>query len=87
MVHSCSVTFTTVVANSADDKLMVPLSFFFFFQKIGFFFFSCKLSPKEIICMNRQSQFPEENKNIILKCRLLKATYTYNELPCHTRIE
>ena len=48
-------TVTTLWANSADDKLMI-FFFFFFFQKIGFDT-SCKLSPKETICMKCQSYF------------------------------
>ena len=39
---------------------------FFFPQKIGFDI-SCKLSPKETICMKYQSLFSEENKKKYLK--------------------
>ena len=46
----CQITF------SADDKLAI-----FFLQKIGFGI-SCKLPPKEIICMNCQIPFSEKRK-------------------------
>ena len=60
-------------ANLADNKLMILLLFFFFFflQKIVIGI-SCKLSPKETICMKCQSLFLEKNKKTISKCHLLK---------------
>ena len=42
------LTFAILCANSADDKLMI--------RKIGFDI-SCKLSPKETICMKCQNLF------------------------------
>ena len=62
------LTFTTLWANSADDKLMI---FFLFFQKIGFVI-SCKLSSKETICMKCQSLFYGTNKKNISKFCLQK---------------
>ena len=43
------ILYTTLWANSADDKFMIFFSFFFF-QKIGIDI-SCRLSPGEMICM------------------------------------
>ena len=45
--------------------------FSYFSQKTGFDI-SCKLSPKETICMKCQTLFSGENKKNISKCRLLK---------------
>ena len=45
--------------------------FLIFFQKTGFDI-SCKLSPKETICMKCHILFSEKNKKNISKCRLLK---------------
>ena len=45
--------------------------FFFFLQKIGFDI-SCKLSPKEIVCMKCQRLLSGKNEKYISKCRLLK---------------
>ena len=55
-------------ANSAEDILKY---FPYFSRKIGFDF-SCKLSPKETICMKCQSLFSGKNKKNISGCRLLK---------------
>ena len=47
------------------------LLLFFFFQKVGFDI-SCKLSPKETICMKFQSLFSgKKNQKNMPKCRLL----------------
>ena len=62
------VTFTTLWANSAIDKLMI---FLFSFQKTGFDI-SCKLSPMETICMKCQILFSVKIKKNISKCCLLK---------------
>ena len=50
------LTCITLLANSTDDKLI----FFLFYQKIGYDI-SCKLSPKEKICIERQSLFSGKN--------------------------
>ena len=49
---------------SADDILKYFFLFFFFFEKIGFDT-SCKLSPKETICMKCQNQSSWKNKKNI----------------------
>ena len=46
------LTFTTLLAYSADDKLRM---IFLIFQ--NWFDISCKLSPMETICMKCQNQF------------------------------
>ena len=48
-----ALTFTTLWANAADNKLIIVS---LFSRKIGFDF-SCKLSPKETICMKCQTHF------------------------------
>ena len=64
-------TFTTLLANSADDKLVI---FFLLFRKKTGLGISCKLSPKkkDIICMKCQNPFSGENKKNISRYRLLK---------------
>ena len=52
------LTFITLWANSADDKLMV--FFLNFSEKIGFDI-SCKLFPEETICIKCWSLFPGKN--------------------------
>ena len=52
------LTFTTLWANSADDKLVI---FFLFCQKTGFYI-SCKLSPMETICIKCLILFSGKNK-------------------------
>ena len=47
------LTFTTLLANSPDDKLI----FFFLFCQTTEFDISCKLSPLETICMKCQNLF------------------------------
>ena len=47
---------TTQWAKSVDHKLIIFFYFVFFFHKIGFDI-SCKLSPKETICMKYQVLF------------------------------
>ena len=49
--------FTTLWANSADNKLMI---YFLFSQKTGFDI-ACKLSLMEAICMKYQNLFSGEN--------------------------
>ena len=58
-LSSCyyGLTFTTLLANSADDKLVIIFSYFS--QKIDFDI-SCKLSPAETICIKCQSLFSGE---------------------------
>ena len=51
---------TTLWADSADDKLA---TFFLLFLEIGSVT-SCKLSPKETICMKCQILFSRKNKKI-----------------------
>ena len=63
------LTFTTLWAFSAADKLMIFFSYFS--QKTGFYI-ACKLSPLETICIKSQTQFPGKNKNNVSKCSLLK---------------
>ena len=62
------LTFTALWANSADNKLII---FFLIFLE-NRFDISCKLSPKETICMKCQSLFSGEIKKNILECDLLK---------------
>ena len=71
-------TFTTLWANSADDKLLIIFLFFqenirhfmqtvyiwYFPQKTGFDL-SCKLSSLEKICMKSQVLFSGKNKKSI----------------------
>ena len=55
----CNLTFRTLSADSVDVKFTILFFFFFFFfflQKIDFHI-SCKLSPKETICMKCQSLY------------------------------
>ena len=67
-VELCShLTFTTLWANSADDKLILFLIF-----SGNRFDISCKLSAMETICMKGQSLFSGKNKKNISACRLLK---------------
>ena len=68
ILHIINLTLTTLMANSADGKLIV---LFFFSQKLGFCI-SCKLSPKETICMKCQILVSGKYKKYISKCRLLK---------------
>ena len=63
------LTFTTLLANSADDKLVI--FFLLIYQKTDFDI-SCKLSPLETICMKYQNLFSGKNKKNISNCRLLK---------------
>ena len=60
------LTLTTLLANSADDKLAC---FSYFSQKTGFDI-SCRLSP---ICMKCQILFSEEKQmgTICMKCQIL----------------
>ena len=60
---------TTLLANSADNKL-IYIYFVIFFQKPKFDI-SCQLSVLETVCMKFQNLFPGKNKNISI-CRLLK---------------
>ena len=80
------LTFTTLLANSADGKLVIV---FIIFQKqqqqqqkkkqkkkkkkkkTGFNI-SCKLSPMETICIKCEILFTRKNKKNISKCLLLK---------------
>ena len=62
------LTLTTQWADSADDKLVI---FFLFFLE-NRSDTSCKLSPKETICMKCQIPFSRKNKKNISKCHLLK---------------
>ena len=64
------LTFTTLWANSAVDKLTIHVFFFYFSQKTGSNI-SCKLSHIETICMKCQSLFSVKNKENISKCHLL----------------
>ena len=63
--HLLYLTFTTLWANSADNKLMII--FFIFSQKTGFEI-SCKLSPLETICMKFQIMFTNKNRSILNCC-------------------
>ena len=67
LIRYKQLNFTTLWANSADDKLII---FFLFLPEIGFDI-SCKLSPLEIICKKCQSLFLGKNKKNISKCYLL----------------
>ena len=58
-VRTENVTFTTVLANSADNKLKYFFSYFS--QKTGFDI-SCKLSLLETVCMKCQTLFPGKKK-------------------------
>ena len=58
---------------SADD---IGLFFFFFFFPNTGFGISCRLSPKETICMTCQSLFCAKNRKISSFCRLLNFTHT-----------
>ena len=63
------LTFTTLLAISGDDKLVI---FSYFSQKTGFDI-SCESSPKETICMKCQNLFSgEKKKKKNSVCRLLK---------------
>ena len=62
--------FTTLWANSADDKLIDNI--FLIFARKTEFDTSCKLSPLETICMKCQTPFSRENKKKCSICRLLK---------------
>ena len=55
-------TFTTLLANSADNTLML-FFFFYFTQKTGFDI-SHNLSPLQTICKKCQNLFSGENKKI-----------------------
>ena len=75
-----SLTLTTLLANSQDDTLII-LVLLYFLLKIGFDI-SCKLSPREIICMKCQSLYLEKKIRKIFQkvvcwifytCRALKA--------------
>ena len=69
------LTFTTLWAFSADDKLMI---FFLFFPENWIWHFmqivslGDNLSPWETVCMKCQILFSGKNKKNILKCRLLQ---------------
>ena len=65
--------FTTVWANSVDDKLMIFffMFFFFFFLKKTGFDIPCKLSPLETLCIKYQILFSRENKKKISICHVL----------------
>ena len=62
------LTFTSFLANSADDKLI--FASYFFPRKIGFAIL-CKLSPVETICMKCPNLFYWKNKKNISMYRLL----------------
>ena len=59
-------TIATIWANSAGDTL---ISFSYFTHKVDFDI-SCKLSPRETICLKCQSLFSGRYKNNISKCLL-----------------
>ena len=61
---------TTLLGNSADNKLIVFVLFCFFSQKIRLDI-SCELSPKETTCMKCQMQFSGKNRKIVSRCHLL----------------
>ena len=63
---SSKLTFTTLSANSADNKLVTYIS------RKQEFDILCKLSALEKICMKCQSLFSGKNWNIISIWRLLK---------------
>ena len=63
------LTFTTIWANSADNKLVI---FSYFSQKTRSDI-SCKLSPLEIICMKCQNLFWRKLRKNISLCHLLKS--------------
>ena len=67
------LTFTTLRAHSADDKLM-PFFFSYSSLRTGFDI-SYKFSPKETISMTCKSLFSGRNKETISKCCLLKFLY------------
>ena len=82
------LTFTTLLGNSADDKLI----FSYFSQKTRFDL-SCRLSPLskrvyeknkklEKICMRCEKLFPTTNKKNISVCRLLNIFLTVLENGC-----
>ena len=62
------LAFTTLLANSADDKFVTV---FLFFKKTGFDIL-CKLSPMETVCMKCQLLFSGKKRKIISICRLQK---------------
>ena len=63
------LTFPTLWAISADDKLIIFFSYFS--QKTGVGI-PCKLSPLGTICMNCQNLFSGKNNKNISKSHLLK---------------
>ena len=63
-----SLSFATLWANAADDKLI----FFWFYSDKKRFDISCKLSPMETICIKYQIWLLGKNKTNISKCYLLK---------------
>ena len=64
----CS-TLSTLLANSAEDRLMI---FFLFFLENRIWHFIFKLSPLETFHMKCQNLFSVKNKKNISKCCLLK---------------
>ena len=81
------LTFTTLWANSADNKLMI----FSYFSQKTVFIISCKMSPMETTDMKCQNLFSGKNKETVLKSHLLKflprvlSKYLLN-LPSHIKL-
>ena len=67
-IVKCCLTFTTLLANSADDKLVI---FFLLFPENRFWHFM-QIVSSETICMKYQKLFSWKNKKNISKCCLLK---------------
>ena len=87
-----SLTLSTLWANSADNKLISETKYFFLFlfflQKTGFDT-SCKLSPKETICIKCQSLYFRKNKKNIfsLSSAELAQRVVKNKAPVATAAE
>ena len=60
IIHLTKLSFTTLLANSTHNKLMI---LFLFSQKTGFDIL-CKLSPMETICMKYQILFSGKIRKI-----------------------
>ena len=78
-----TLNFTTLLANSADNKLMI---FCLIFPRKQDMTFHAKLFPLETICMKRQILFPGKGKKNISKCRLLKILPRVLSVKLHLRV-
>ena len=67
-MKTCFTCFACWVEISADDNYELFMKYFSYFSLKISFDISCKLSPKETICIKWQTLFLEKNKN---KCNKL----------------